>query len=1059
MIIVKRVLAIIVILAIFASGATFFTNSRVATAQDGEYESFTSELAKQLEEIYQQKQALTPVQRKIDSSILRVIRKIHETTLADEARELESLSTPLLKIDNSGNLEIKLTVSTQTAEQLEQLEDLGMNVRLTLPKYGIVEGTLPYDRVETVAGLDFVLNVGTPGYALHNTGGVNSEGDAVLRAAEARTAFGVDGSGIKVGVMSDGVSHLADSQATGDLPSTVDVLKAGSGNEGTAMLEIIHDLAPGASLAFYSPDTSSDMVAGIDALETAGCDIIVDDLTYLNEPKFENGPIAQEARQFVTNGGVYVTSAGNHAQDHYTATYSPDGVVHDDYSSAHDYGSGDIGNTFSVPNGGEIVAILQWNNQWGSSGDDFDLFLARSSDNYVLNASTEWQTGTGNPWEGLVWINDTGSSVTVYIAVLEYDLVNSPSSLILDYYVYYDHSGLEYITPSNSVIGHAAVEEVLSTAAANAATPDTIEYFSSQGPGTIYFPTYEDRQVPNIAGVDGVQTKTGQLGYFSNPFYGTSASAPHVAAIVALVWEADPTLTPSEVRNAITSTAADRPPAGYDYTWGFGLADAYEAVYSVYGGANTPPVLSNGQVNPDAGYITTDFTYSVTYTDADNDPPASPTVSIDGGGPIDMTEVDSGDTDYTDGKDYEYTTGGLDRGSHTFQFAASDGFDAATGDTGVHNGPGVENTAPVLSAGQVSPDPGYVTTDFTYSVIYTDADNDPPASPTVSIDGGGSIDMTEVDPGDTDYTDGKDYQYTTSGLAKDIAHTYQFAASDSVDNATGDTGSHNGPTVQNSPPTAPVVNVTPDSPVTTDDLICTITTSSIDPDVGDIITYTYEWYKDDVLQPGLTTNTVDSTNTAKDDIWKCVVTPNDGTTDGLTDEDQVTIGNSSPNTPGNPSPSNHASGISVNASLSWMGGDPDVADTVTYDVYFGTSATPPLVSTNQTATTYDPGTLAYNTTYYWQIVARDNHGTESTGPLWWFSTGELLLGDANGDGVVDTGDITKIKRIYFEIDDPTPCADANMDDVVDTGDITKVKRIYFELDDPTPCAEAKGMAR
>ena len=60
--------------------------------------------------------------------------------------------------------------------------------------------------------------------------------------------------------------------------------------------------------------------------------------------------------------------------------------------------------------------------------------------------------------------------------------------------------------------------QVLSTAAASAATPDTIESFSSRGPATIYFPSQESRQVPNITGVDGVQTKTGQLGYFPIPF-------------------------------------------------------------------------------------------------------------------------------------------------------------------------------------------------------------------------------------------------------------------------------------------------------------------------------------------------------------------------------------------------------------------------------------------------------------------------------------------------------------------------------------------------------------
>ncbi|MBA7565400.1 hypothetical protein ES708_07083 [subsurface metagenome] len=107
----------------------------------------------------------------------------------------------------------------------------------------------------------------------------------------------------------------------------------------------------------------------------------------------------------------------------------------------------------------------------------------------------------------------------------------------------------------------------------------------------------------------------------------------------------------------------------------------------------------------------------------------------------------------------------------------------------------LENTAPLLSDGAVDPDTGYVTTDFTYSVTYTDIDNDPPNSPTVSIDGGGAIEMTEVDPGDTDYTDGKAYEHTTEGLPKDIAHTFQFAASDGTANATGDIDIHDGPTV------------------------------------------------------------------------------------------------------------------------------------------------------------------------------------------------------------------------------------------------------------------------
>ena len=85
-----------------------------------------------------------------------------------ETPKLRDLSTPLLKIDGAGNIEVKLTVTSLSDQQLEQLEDLGMNIRLTLPKYGVIEGSLPHDQVEAVAGLDFVVNVGTPGYPLHN---------------------------------------------------------------------------------------------------------------------------------------------------------------------------------------------------------------------------------------------------------------------------------------------------------------------------------------------------------------------------------------------------------------------------------------------------------------------------------------------------------------------------------------------------------------------------------------------------------------------------------------------------------------------------------------------------------------------------------------------------------------------------------------------------------------------------------------------------------------------------------------------------------------------------
>ena len=592
-----KILVIVLTILLTVSGIAY--SPRHASSDENNTgnisQTIDSALNSQIAKLFQQKQSLTPTQQKIDWNLLQKLQQINEQYAAlptGKNLSLQNFSTSMFKINNEGVIEVKLTVSNVTDEQINQLKALGMDIQITLPEYGIIEGKLPYDKVETIANLDFVEHISTPSYPIYNTGAVTSAGDSVLKADLARSTFGINGSGSKIGVMSDGVDHLANSVASGDLPSDVQVLQAGSGDEGTAMLEIIHDLAPGADLAFYSPSTSSDMVVGIGALESAGCNIIVDDLTFFDEPKFEDGPIAQRAREFVNDGGVYVTSAGNFRHDHYIHQYVRTNVSATGYTYAHNYGSGDIGNDFTIPNGGYIYVILQWNNQWGVSGDDFDLFLAQSSDGSVLADSIDAQDGNNNPWEGLYWYNNTGASVMVFVAVLEYSLVSNPSSLVLNYYLYPANFPLQYDTTSDSVIGHAAVDEVLSTAAVAAATPNTLETYSSSGPGTIYFPSYQQRQVPDITGTDGVQTKTGQLGYFSNPFYGTSAAAPHIAAIAALVWDANPTLNSSQVRNVITSTAVDLSTTGFDYNSGWGRANASAAVNSVLFTLNTSS--SNG---------------------------------------------------------------------------------------------------------------------------------------------------------------------------------------------------------------------------------------------------------------------------------------------------------------------------------------------------------------------------------------------------------------------------------------------------------------------------------
>src|SRR5262249_44728554 len=137
----------------------------------------------------------------------------------------------------------------------------------------------------------------------------NNEGEQSLNANTARSTFGVDGTGVTVGAISDSLSlvggGLADSVRTGDLPASVINLKegpAGGEDEGRAMLENVHDIAPGAGLAFASGFFGNvSMADSIRALANqANAKVIVDDLSFADDPMFQDGIIQQAVDQVTT---------------------------------------------------------------------------------------------------------------------------------------------------------------------------------------------------------------------------------------------------------------------------------------------------------------------------------------------------------------------------------------------------------------------------------------------------------------------------------------------------------------------------------------------------------------------------------------------------------------------------------------------------------------------------------------------------------------------------------------------------------------------------------------
>jgi hypothetical protein len=137
-----------------------------------------------------------------------------------------------------------------------------------------------------------------------------------------------------------------------------------------------------------------------------------------------------------------------------------------------------------------------------------------------------------------------------------------------------------------------------------------------------------------------------------------------------------------------------------------------------------------------------------------------------------------------------------------------------------------------------------------------------------------------------------------------------------------------------------------------------------------------------------------------------------------------TLENFAPYEPVNPVPPDGAVDVDRFTDLEWECNDPNPGDVLTYDVYFGMDSPPPLVETDVPEEMFDPGELQQDTLYYWQIVARDNWGAETNGPVWSFTT---MIGDNNPPNTPSNPfpentatDVDVILTMTWEGGDPDP---------------------------------------
>ncbi|MGR9105566.1 MAG: S8 family serine peptidase, partial [Gammaproteobacteria bacterium] len=261
---------------------------------------------------------------------------------------LAHLSNAVLKVTGEGKVEVTIhsrdPVGPEQQRDLVGLEATILEVAVTpppelhLPRFGLVDVLIPLSRIEEAAELPWVTAITPPGYAdsdSHPVNPTNSEGVAI-HFADLAQSLGVDGTGVTIGVISSGVANLAIAQNNGELPA-VTVFNSGGLDEGTAMLEIVHDMAPGATLLYDdgAGTSSSNITRHFNALinlAANGANVIAEDLFFNTEPMFQQGLLAQTAEALAASGISIHSSAGNRAQNHAARVVAvgtgagPDGV-------------------------------------------------------------------------------------------------------------------------------------------------------------------------------------------------------------------------------------------------------------------------------------------------------------------------------------------------------------------------------------------------------------------------------------------------------------------------------------------------------------------------------------------------------------------------------------------------------------------------------------------------------------------------------------------------------------------------------------------------------------
>lgn len=558
------------------------------------------------------------------------------TALAKSPETVQDPETTIFQL-TPGRVRIEVIAQKDKASAVYEL--------LTKPEYGlsdtvfngsqslVITGSFPIANLPKLNQLPTLINFVRPLFpGVGNGGLVVTAGDTAMRSHFVREGYKLDGRGVKVGVLSDSYNSKQGDPASvdvanEDLPGpgnpfnttgvqVLEDLPVGAGtDEGRAMLQIIHDIAPGASLAFRTGVRSAgDMALGIRQLAAAGCQLVVDDISHITEPFFSDGQIARAVNDVSLAGVSYFTAAGNFGNRSYAGVFNPAAPPAGMNGQAHNFGGGDILQKVLLKKG-VYTLVLQWQDAFFSqaqtgigAGTDLDIYLADNSGRIIYGFNRN--NLRGDPVEIMPFEVDTDVEVNLLI------IRASGTAAVPFKYIFFRGEGtvLEHAQNSSTIVGQANATGAITVGAVlytntppYGVNPPTIASFSSIGGKPV---DGQVRSKPDLAAPNGGNT-TVNLGApnidgdrFFN-FFGTSAAAPHAAGAAALLVEArrkffNSNPTPEQVRQLLRSSALDMGITGDDFSSGSGFIQPYLSIFSF--AAPTPQIntvrMENAAIRP-----------------------------------------------------------------------------------------------------------------------------------------------------------------------------------------------------------------------------------------------------------------------------------------------------------------------------------------------------------------------------------------------------------------------------------------------------------------------------